>query len=179
MKDRIVGWSRKKYGRKQKLLALFLSGIMVLILIPLAIAGIASLLDSWLGLAPVIPQPLGIIIATILAVLGLLFAGWSVWVQYKIGNGTPVPALPTQKLIVSGPYIYCRNPMILGTAVFYMGFGCWINSLSAIGLAVLFMLLLIVYVKFIEEKELETRFGQEYAAYKENTPFLIPRIKSG
>jgi protein-S-isoprenylcysteine O-methyltransferase Ste14 len=31
--------------------------------------------------------------------------------------------------------------------------------------------------KFIEEKELEKRFGEEYIIYKKNTPFVFPKIK--
>jgi protein-S-isoprenylcysteine O-methyltransferase Ste14 len=33
-----------------------------------------------------------------------------------------------------------------------------------------------MYIKFIEEKELEARFGQEYSEYKKRTPFFIPKI---
>jgi protein-S-isoprenylcysteine O-methyltransferase Ste14 len=35
---------------------------------------------------------------------------------------------------------------------------------------------LLTYIKRIEEKELELRFGQEYLEYKKQTPFLIPRF---
>jgi protein-S-isoprenylcysteine O-methyltransferase Ste14 len=41
-----------------------------------------------------------------------------------------------------------------------------------------FAVLLVVYIKSFEEKELEARFGDEYRAYKRNTPFLIPRLRS-
>jgi protein-S-isoprenylcysteine O-methyltransferase Ste14 len=33
-----------------------------------------------------------------------------------------------------------------------------------------------IYHKFIEEKELEERFGDEYKKYKQNIPFLFPKI---
>jgi len=32
------------------------------------------------------------------------------------------------------------------------------------------------YIKLVEEKELEARFGEEYREYKRKTPFLIPKI---
>lgn len=67
------------------------------------------------------------------------------------------------------------NPMTLGTAMLYLGIGIWIGSLSFIGLTMLFIGLLLAYVKLIEEKELEERFGQEYVEYKRKTPFLIPK----
>jgi protein-S-isoprenylcysteine O-methyltransferase Ste14 len=39
-----------------------------------------------------------------------------------------------------------------------------------------FCLMLILYIKRIEERELGARFGEEYLTYKMVTPFLIPRI---
>jgi protein-S-isoprenylcysteine O-methyltransferase Ste14 len=40
---------------------------------------------------------------------------------------------------------------------------------------------ILIYIKWIEEKELEERFGSEYLEYKKRTPFLIPffRKKDG
>jgi protein-S-isoprenylcysteine O-methyltransferase Ste14 len=35
---------------------------------------------------------------------------------------------------------------------------------------------ILIYIKLIEEKELEDRFGSEYLEYKRRTPFLIPRL---
>ena len=47
--------------------------------------------------------------------LGLLLAIWSVRTFYtKGGEGTPAPWKPINNLIISGPYRYVRNPMILG-----------------------------------------------------------------
>jgi protein-S-isoprenylcysteine O-methyltransferase Ste14 len=36
--------------------------------------------------------------------------------------------------------------------------------------------LLLIYIKRVEEKEMEIRFDQNYLAYKRQTPFLIPRF---
>jgi protein-S-isoprenylcysteine O-methyltransferase Ste14 len=35
-------------------------------------------------------------------------------------------------------------------------------------------MILIAYIKLVEEKELEFRFGKEYVDYKNDTPFIIP-----
>ena len=34
-----------------------------------------------------------------------------------------------------------------------------------------------LYHKFIEEKELLVRFGDEYRKYKKKTPFLLPKLR--
>jgi len=56
----------------------------------------------------------------------------------------------------------------------YSGIVVMIGSYTALLLVVLFTFMLIAYIKLIEEKELELRFGQEYLDYKNDTPFIIP-----
>jgi protein-S-isoprenylcysteine O-methyltransferase Ste14 len=53
-----------------------------------------------------------------------------------------------------------------------------IGSISSFVVVALFSTIVLTYVKLIEEKELEKRFGDDYTAYKRTTPFLIPRLKS-
>jgi protein-S-isoprenylcysteine O-methyltransferase Ste14 len=111
-----------------------------------------------------------------LIITGCLFAFWSVYVQFTIGRGTPVPMMPTHKLIIRKPYSYCRNPMSLGAILLYLGIAIWVGSLSAVLLIVFFTLILLTYNKLIEERELQERYGAEYLEYKRKTPFLLPRI---
>lgn len=66
--------------------------------------------------------------------------------------------------------------MTLGTMIVYLGVALWIGSLSALGLALIYPIGISIYIKLIEEKELEERFGVEYLEYKKRTPFLIPRL---
>ena len=89
-----------------------------------------------------------------------------------------MPVVPTQKLITTGPYEYCRNPLQLGNLIYCFAFGTFFGNLT-IGMVciVLEIILIMAYIKGIEEKELALRFGQEYLKYKKNTPFLIPKIK--
>ncbi len=106
-------------------------------------------------------------------------ASWSVYTQHRIGRGTPVPVVPTRRLITSGPYKYCRNPMAFGTLLLYIGLSLIFNSISAIFILVALVLVpLLLFIKIVEEKELEIRFGHEYTEYKEKTPFLIPRLRT-
>jgi len=85
--------------------------------------------------------------------------------------------IPTQKLVTIGPYALCRNPMLLGSVVYYSGISLWLNSLSAVIITASFLLCSIAYIKLIEEKELEARLGKEYEEYKRKVPFLIPRLR--
>ena len=177
---RSVQWLTKRaereYGKKQRLSAILLGGIFFWIIVPaLTIIG-SYYLDRWFNLPRLSFGSIQIFTALLFMVTGCLFANWTIKVQYSLGRGTPAPVMPTQRLIVERPYTYCRNPMTLGTALFYLGVAIGLGSLSALVLALIYPVGILVYLKLIEEKELEARFGSEYAEYKRNTPFLIPHF---
>jgi protein-S-isoprenylcysteine O-methyltransferase Ste14 len=85
--------------------------------------------------------------------------------------------MATQQLIVQKPYNYCRNPMALGAIVLYLGVAILIGSISAVVLVLIWAVLLLVYIKFLEEKEMELRFGEAYREYRKQTPLFIPRLR--
>ena len=112
----------------------------------------------------------------VLATLGLWLGLWTVWVQFRYARGTPVPVMATKKLLTDKPYSFCRNPMALGTFVFYFSIATLTSSFRAVLAVVIFASLLIVYIKLVEEREISLRFGGEYLRYKRSTPFMIPRL---
>jgi protein-S-isoprenylcysteine O-methyltransferase Ste14 len=59
----------------------------------------------------------------------------------------------------------------------YFGVAVLFQSIGAAVLVLIFAILLLTYIKLFEEKEMELRFGQEYLAYRDRTPFLIPRFR--
>jgi len=65
--------------------------------------------------------------------LGLLLAIWSVRTFYtKGGEGTPGPWKPISNLIISGPYRYVRNPMILGVVNLLLFESALFNSMAPV-----------------------------------------------
>ena len=154
-----------------------MAGLVFLVVIPFILASTSPFIDTKLNLPKLIPEPFNLIIASFFIVFGLLFSVWSGFAQFRIGRGTPVPVIPTQKLVTTGPYALCRNPMLLGSVVYYSGISLWLNSLSAVIITASFLLCSIAYIKLIEEKELEARLGKEYEEYKRKVPFLIPRLR--
>src|SRR5437867_2356131 len=66
-----------------------------------------------------IPHTLSLkLMGWLIAVAGSALFVYTVFLFKILGNGTLAPWEPTKKLIVEGPYRYCRNPMISG--VFFM-----------------------------------------------------------
>ena len=110
--------------------------------------------------------------------MGVYFLLWTLKAQKEIGKGTPMPLMATQKLVIQAPYSFTRNPLALGLINFYIGISIVLGSISSLMIVLIFSSLILVYIKFIEEKELAQRYGDDYLAYKESTPFLLPRRSS-
>lgn len=174
-------WAERKYTLGQRFLVLIPAGVLFVFIFPFILVKVAPALDEKLGFISIEYGLLTLLIGSILIIIGLIYAMWSISVQLFRASGTPLPIMATQRLLISGPFRQCRNPMTFGTILFYLGFSIIIGSISAIAFVLLFFCLLIFYLKFVEERELEARFGEEYNHYKAETPFLIPRIfsKSG
>lgn len=175
--SRYKKWAERRYGKKERMVALVVGGIIFWVAVPLLIIIGSYYFDQWFGLPKFVFGLINSVVSLILMVAGWLFANWTVKVQFSVGHGTPIPLMATQKLIVRAPYTYCRNPMTLGTALFYLGVGIGLGSLSAVGLSLVYPAGILIYIKLIEEKELEERFGSQYLDYKRKTPFLIPRLR--
>ena len=176
MPEVVVDYSKRKRTVLFRIVS-FLGALLILLgMIPMIYLFIGKFINQWFSIP--CPRTVELILAAGIGIAGLLIMLWSTWAQWAIGRGGPVPVAPTQKLIISGPYAYCRNPMHLGTAFYCFAFGVfWGNFTVGLVCMVLEYFLILVYAKCIEEKELEIRFGKEYLEYKKNTPFLIPTLR--
>ena len=116
-------------------------------------------------------------VAMFFLVLGLLLTIWSVRTFYiKGGEGTPGPWRPVSNLIISGPYRYVRNPMILGVVNLLLFESALFNSMPFLLWAFVFFVGNIIYFKTFEERELIKRFGTDYENYKNEVPMLFPKF---
>lgn len=134
-------------------------------------------LDRWLACLHFAPPLWTMVLAWVIMVIGCFITFWPV-IAFFLARGTPVPFNPPPKLITNGLYAYVRNPMLLGLFIFMFGLGAVLGSLSLIFIFTpLFIVLNVLYIKAIEEKELEKRFGKEYLEYKKRVPMFIPRLR--
>ena len=95
-------------------------------------------------------------------------------------RGTPVPFNPPKDLVVAGPYRWSRNPMMTGLLMAMLGGAFMLRSaaLAAIFVPVVALLMYLV-IRFVEEPELEQRFGEAYRRYRAATPRFVPRLRAG
>jgi len=112
----------------------------------------------------------------ILFMLGWILAYTSAAFMVIHGEGTPLPADATRKLVITGPYRYIRNPMAIGSFVQGFAVGFFVGS----PLVTLYVLVGTVgwnyFVRPWEESDLEWRFGEEYARYRDHVRCWIPNF---
>ena len=106
---------------------------------------------------------------------GLGLSGWCVNLFNVEGRGTPVPFDPPKRFVASGPYRFVRNPMALGLFLVLAGQAALYQSKVILGYLLIVIALVGAFVRFIEEPDLERRFGAPYTAYKRQVPRWIPR----
>jgi protein-S-isoprenylcysteine O-methyltransferase Ste14 len=114
-----------------------------------------------------------------------LFSPLIVWgyLQYRLvgryrlrhGGGGPGMQTPPERLVTSGPYAYCRNPMYLGHIIFLTGVALTLRS----ELAALIAVASAVWFHFRvrrDEQRLAERFGAPYREYTARVKRWIPAI---
>jgi protein-S-isoprenylcysteine O-methyltransferase Ste14 len=94
----------------------------------------------------------------------------------KVGRGTLAPWMPTERLVVLGPYRFVRNPMISGVLFVLLGEALLFRSWPLLAWWALFFAINAVYLPLSEEPGLERRFGEDYRRYKREVPRWIPRL---
>jgi protein-S-isoprenylcysteine O-methyltransferase Ste14 len=117
------------------------------------------------------------IIGWLIAVAGSALFVYTVFLFKILGQGPLAPWEPTRKLIVEGPYRYCRNPMISGVFFMILGEGLMLYSTNILAWAVAFFIINTIYFIFVEERSMMQRFGGDYLKYKKHVPRWLPRLR--
>lgn len=147
-----------------------------ILLLPVTVAGIIPYLihnrpAAW------VPDGMALrITGIVLLAAGLTLFVLTVALFVRKGKGTLAPWTPTQQLIISGPYRYCRNPMISGVLFILLGEALLLRSTPILIEAVLVFVVNTLYFILSEEPGLLERFGEEYREYKERVPRWLPKF---
>ena len=124
----------------------------------------ALLLDGLFPFPAIMPGPvlwLGILL--VLAGLSIGFMGVR---QLAAEHTTLDPHRPVSTLVTDGPYRFSRNPIYLGFTFILIGLPLALGTYWGLILSPLFVLLIGYLVIQHEESYLGRRFGEMYAAYK-------------
>lgn len=114
-----------------------------------------------LGIAPNVRMMIGL--AAMLIGAAVNFSGAGLFLHSRTAI---IPHKPASHLVTTGIYRWTRNPMYLGIAVLYCGVALVFDSLLALVLLPIVLLVIQTQVIAREEAYLERAFGEEYRVYK-------------
>jgi hypothetical protein len=95
--------------------------------------------------------------------------------RIKRGGGGPGLDVPPERLVLSGPYAYTRNPMYLGHIIFLIGLTLTFHSLLAALITLTTAIWFHLRVRHDESRLLE-RWGEAYRRYLLITKRWIPGL---
>ncbi len=133
-----------------------------LIFAGLLLAGLAA--DDWLGLRPAMPFPVRAA-GGVICGIGVLLGAAALFAFRRAGND-PEPWKPDAAFVPGGVYRFSRNPMYLGMALVHLGLALALDSMGALLLLPVAVLLIDRLVIAREERHLSARFGTEFEEYR-------------
>jgi protein-S-isoprenylcysteine O-methyltransferase Ste14 len=114
-----------------------------------------------------------------------LLLGTGLWLYFRAGNGFSVRQLgglpevvanhPEQRLVTSGIRAYVRHPIYLGHLCEMVAWSLGTGLVVCYGLTAFAVLTGFIMIR-LEDKELEQRFGEDFRAYRQRVPAVVPRL---
>jgi protein-S-isoprenylcysteine O-methyltransferase Ste14 len=130
-------------------------------------AAMAAFLGSWIAMCPADPlraydSAAMAFVGYAVSLTGLGLAVWGLAVLRGVEN--------IECLVTAGPFSRFRHPMYLGFALWIVG---WVIGSGACASAVIAVLSVFIVGRWAasEERDLELRYGEEYARYRKRTWF--------
>lgn len=125
--------------------------------------------------SPALTDNLGLQIGLGLTIflLGVMSRGITIGLEYIVRGGL-YRKIHAEKLVTSGIYSICRNPMYFGNLLILLGVGIFANSSLFVFLTTPVFVLLYVAIISAEQAFLENKFGEEYKLYVKNVNAIIP-----
>ncbi len=153
----------------KSLVAVALFWLMALVAVPWGIVAMQRRLPSVNTFLPAAPQ-----LAVICFIISGLVMAWAAVTVAIAGEGTPLPFDAPRRLVVTGPYAWCRNPMMLATVGLGTAAALYTGSVPVLLYVVLLALVWYIAVRPEDERHLQRIFGREFETYQRGVRLWMP-----
>jgi protein-S-isoprenylcysteine O-methyltransferase Ste14 len=99
------------------------------------------------------------------------------WDFARAGQGTPALWHPARALVTTRLYQVVRNPMYIGAELIVIGEAMAFASLKLLAYTIVLGILWHLWVVWLEEPYLRSKFGTAYAEYCQMVPRWMPRFR--
>jgi len=106
---------------------------------------------------------------------GHLLMGWALarlGRNYQAGGNFP---RDVDEMVVVGPYRVVRHPMYTAALCISLGLACLIQSLAALSIFCIYIILIMLLVP-AEEEGLRRAYGEQYTAYQQKVKRIAPLL---
>ena len=153
----------------KSLVAVAVFWLAALVAVPWAIVATQHRVQTVNTFLPTAPE-----LAVVCFGISALVMLWAALTVAVAGAGTPLPFDAPRRLVVSGPYAWCRNPMMLATVGLGTADLLYTGSVPVLLYVVLLAWLWHVTVRPEDERNLQRLFGREYEAYQRGVRLWMP-----
>ena len=114
---------------------------------------------------PMFDPPLSIVLAVIAVIPSAVFGLWSL-LEFWRAKTSLLPHRPSSSMVIVVPYRVTRNPMYVSLTIFYVSLGFLLSISLAFIILPAVIFIINIYVIRREELYLESKYGEQYRAYK-------------
>jgi protein-S-isoprenylcysteine O-methyltransferase Ste14 len=94
---------------------------------------------------------------------------------HAAGRGTPMPEDAPPRLVITGIYSYVANPMQIGKFGVLLFWGLFWKNAWIVTAAFLGLMYSLTIARWNEDRDMEARFGTDWAHYRRNVRRWLPR----
>ena len=132
---------------------IYLAGLVIGLLLPHPVPG------------PIFPRGPSAGVGAVLIATAVGISWWGVRDMRRAGTAVN-PRIASSALVTTGPFAFSRNPLYVSLTLCYLGIAIAAQSLWALVLLPVILVVVQFGVIHREERYLEKRFGAEYLRYK-------------
>lgn len=154
-------------------LFLHLRPLLVILVFPLVIASQSNAMPAAGSLVRICAG-----VAFVIGLALLLWAHWQIYEPAQWPRHRPIRPLTDApvRLVTDGAYRHLRNPQLLGIDLMLFCVAIFLWSLPLLLYSGLIAIVSVAVARFVEEAQLEQRFGADYAQYRSEVAGFIPRL---